>query len=108
VTIELTVTRLKCLNQQCPRRTFADVIPNVIGPRARRTSRVSEIVRLLGHSADGRPSVRLLACFGMAVIGDTVLRHLKRSSPQPGSGALRVVGSMTGRGASARVLGPSW
>jgi len=77
VTIELTVTRLKCLNQQCPRRTFADAIPNVIGPRARRTSRVSEIVRLLGHSTGGRPSERLLACFGMAVSGDAVLPPLR-------------------------------
>jgi Transposase len=30
--------------------------------------------------------------FGMAVSGDTVLRHLKRCSLQPDSGALRVVG----------------
>jgi hypothetical protein len=92
VTIKLTVTRLKCLNRLCSRRTFAGSIPEVTGPRARRTSRVSEIVLLLGHNAGGRPSGRLLACFGMAVSGDTVLRHLKRCSPQPDRGALRVVG----------------
>ena len=92
MTIKLTVTRLKCLNRLCSRRTFAGSIPEVTGPRARRTSRVSEIVLLLGHNAGGRPSGRLLACFGMAVSGDTVLRHLKRCSPQPDRGALRVVG----------------
>ncbi len=63
----------------CSRRTFAGSMPEVTGPTARRTSRVSEIVRLLGHNAGGRPSGRLLACFGMAVSGDTVLRH----GPEP-------------------------
>jgi hypothetical protein len=51
VTIKLTVTRLKCLNRLCSRRTFAGSIPEVTGPRAHRTSRVSEMVRRLGHNA---------------------------------------------------------
>jgi len=71
--IELTVTRLECLNHSCYGRTFAGSIPKVTGPRARWTSRLSEIVRQLGRSAGGRPSERLLARFGKAVSGDTVL-----------------------------------
>jgi transposase len=91
-TIKLTVTRLKCMNPQCLRRTFAGIVPDVTDHLARRTSRVTEIVRLLGHSTGGRPAERLLACFGMAVSDDTVLRHLKLAAPQLDTGTLRVVG----------------
>ncbi|MCW8309383.1 transposase family protein [Acidiphilium sp. PA] len=92
VTIKLTVTRLKCLNQQCTRRTFSGCASNEIVKKARRTSRVAEIVRLLGHSTGGRPAERLLGCFGMVVSDDTVLRCLKSRSATPSATALRVVG----------------
>lgn len=90
--IKLAVTRLKCLNQQCARRTFSGCASNEIVQNARRTSRVAEIVRLLGHSTGGRPAERLLGCFGMVVSDDTVLRCLKSRSATPSATALRVVG----------------
>ena len=108
VTIELTVSRLSCLNQRCPRRTFAGLIPKAINLRARRTSRVSEIVRQLGYRTGGRPSERLLACFGMAVV---VTWFCGTSSGLPHSWAAVPCAwwaSMTSRGARARALGPSW
>ena len=92
MTIKLTVIRLKYVDQACSRGTFAGLVPDVTGLRARRTNRVGEIVRLLGHSTGGRSAERLLACFGMAVSDDTVLRHLKRSRPQRDTGTVRVVG----------------
>jgi hypothetical protein len=58
-TIKLTVTRLKCMNPQCLRRTFAGIVPDVTDRLARRTSRVTEIVRLVwggdkpGHRSAG-------------------------------------------------------
>ncbi|WP_408858643.1 ISL3 family transposase [Acidiphilium sp. PA] len=84
--------RLKCLTQQCGRRTFAGCASNEIVQNARRTSRVAKIVRLLGHSTGGRPAERLLGCFGMMVSDDTVLRCLKNRSATPSATALRVVG----------------
>jgi transposase len=68
VTIKLTVTRLKCLNLLCSRRTFAGSIPGVTGPRARRTSRVSngqtegQISRLktMKRAMYGRAGITLL------------------------------------------------
>ncbi len=92
VTIKLAVTRRKCLNQQCARRTFSGCASNEIDRNARRTSRVAEVVRLLGHRTGGRPAERLLACFGMVVSDDTVLRCLKGRSATSSATPLRVVG----------------
>lgn len=99
MTIKLTVTRLKCLNQQCARRTFSGCASNEIVRNTRRTSRVAEIVRLLGHRAGGRPAERLLSCFGMVASDDTVLRCLKSRSATPAATALR--------GARGRAMEPS-
>jgi transposase len=92
VTIDLVVTRLKCLAEHCSRRTFSADVPDVMAPRARRTSRVIEIVRLLAHSTGGREAERLLACFGMVVSDDTVIRHLKRQFAPLDTTPPRVVG----------------
>ena len=92
MTIKLAVTRLKCLNQQCARRTFSGCASNEVDRNARRTSRVAEVVRLLGHRTGGRQAERLLACFGMVVSNDTVLRCLKGRSATPSATPPRVVG----------------
>jgi methylmalonyl-CoA mutase cobalamin-binding subunit len=39
---------------------------------------MAELVRLLGHTAGGRTSERLLARLGMPVSDDTILRAVKR------------------------------
>ena len=47
-------------------------------PFARRTARLAGIVRLLGHSAGGRPSERLMRRLGMPVSDTTILAGLKK------------------------------
>jgi Transposase len=59
------------------RGTFAARQADRTAPYARRTTRMTGIVRLFGHSAGGRPSERLLARLGMPVGHTTVLRHVK-------------------------------
>ena len=66
------------LNRQCERETFADQLPEVVCPHARRTQRVAELVHLFGHGTGGRPGERLMKRLGMLVSDDTILRHLKR------------------------------
>jgi hypothetical protein len=44
-------------------------------PWARRTNRLREVVRLIGHGMGGRPGERLLSRLGMPVSDDTILRH---------------------------------
>ena len=59
--------RWRCRNQQCDRRIFTERVPALAAPFARRTARLAGIVRLLGHSAGGRPSERLMKRLGMPV-----------------------------------------
>jgi hypothetical protein len=92
VLIQARVTRWRCLNDQCERRTFAERRLDLTAPFARRTTRMAGIVRLFGHAAGGRPSERLLARLGMPVGHTTILRHVKRGA-RGGSATLRVARS---------------
>ena len=93
VTIQARVTRWRCRNEQCDRRIFAERLPTLATPFARRTARLAGIVRLFGHSAGGRPSERLMARLGMPVSDTTILRSVKeRAAAQPNRAVVRVVG----------------
>jgi len=59
VEVRAQMTRWRCRNDRCERRIFAERIPGLAAPFARRTTRLAGIVRLFGHSAGGRPSERL-------------------------------------------------
>jgi transposase len=93
LTVALRVTRLRCRHPGCDRRIFSERLPEVMLPLARRTRWVGEIVRLLGHSAGGRPAEHLLTRLGLTVSDDAVLRHLKTHAVSPPiASPLRVVG----------------
>ena len=62
----------------CSQRTFSDQIASIARSFARRTSRLGEIVSLLGHVTGGRPADRLSHRLGLGVSDDTVLRQLKK------------------------------
>jgi transposase len=74
------MTRWRCRNDRCERRIFAERLPELTTPFARRTARLAGIVRLFGHGAGGRPSERLMTRLGMPVSDTTILRDLKRSA----------------------------
>ncbi|PPD09956.1 MAG: hypothetical protein CTY36_01915 [Methylocystis sp.] len=61
IEVRARLTRWRCRNDRCKRRIFTERIPGLAAPFARRTTRLAGIVRLIGHSAGGRPSERLLA-----------------------------------------------
>jgi transposase len=92
VTVKLRLSRWRCVKQKCKRRTFTDRLPEIASPHARRTTRVAEIVRLLGHSAGGLRGERLMKRLGMPVSDDTILRHLKRYVALGKKTPLRIVG----------------
>ncbi|UXU08793.1 transposase family protein [Agrobacterium tumefaciens] len=79
VTLRLQLSRWRCAYRQCKRQTFTEELPTIASPYARRTTRVPEIVGLLGHSTGGRSGQRLIQRLGMSISDDTILRHLKRS-----------------------------
>jgi transposase len=74
VTIRARLTRWRCQNGHCERRIFAERLPELATPCARRTARMAGIVQLFGHSAAGRPSERLTARHGMPFGHTTILR----------------------------------
>ena len=83
MTIQARVTRWRCRNDQCDRQIFAERVPKLAAPFARRTARLAEIVRLFGHTAGGRPSERLMARLGMPVSDTTILRSVKDRAGSP-------------------------
>lgn len=93
VVVRLKVGRWRCRNPDCERRIFTERLPGIVAPSAQRTVRVCGLVRLIGHSAGGRPAERLMERFGMPVSDTTILRQLT-SSPRdrPAKTSLRVVG----------------
>ncbi len=76
VQIRLRVRRLRCRNHSCPRRVFAERIAG-IPSYLRQTSRLVEIVRVVGYAAGGLPGARLLARLAIRTSDDTVLRRVK-------------------------------
>jgi len=93
VMIRLRSRRWRCRNPACVRKIFTERLPGVASPLARRSSRVIELVRLIGHSAGGRPGERLMERFAMPASDDTILRHLKRGAKErPAAPPLRAVG----------------
>ncbi|WP_408871502.1 ISL3 family transposase [Craurococcus roseus] len=85
----LRVRRFRC--DRCERRTFAERLPDVAAPKARRTGRLARAQAGIGLAVGGEPGARLSSGLAMPVSGDTVLR-LVRKLPAPPRPAPRVVG----------------
>ena len=93
VIISARLARWRCRNQRCDRRIFTERLPGLAAPFARQTARLAGIVRLLGHSAGGRPSERLMRRLGMPVSDTTILRSLKEHArARSDNGAVHVAG----------------
>jgi hypothetical protein len=92
VMVRLQVGRWRCGNGRCARKIFTERVPELTVPFARRTNRLRDVVRLIGHGMGGRPGEKLLSRLGMAVSDDTILRAVKRVDVDTGAVPLRVVG----------------
>ena len=91
VEIHLQTRRFRCRNEQCGRKVFAERLPAVAARKARETTRLCEIVGLVGYALGGLPGERLLNRLGIKSSDDTVLRRVKtrrRGASQP---AVRVL-----------------
>src|SRR3954468_1768846 len=91
VGVELCVRRFYCRNAACARRTFAERLPGLLGPRARRTGRLAEAQGRGGVGLGGEGGARPLQRLAMPASADTVLR-LVRGLPPPEPEPPRVVG----------------
>src|SRR3954449_12974213 len=90
VRVDLHLRRFYCRNAACPRRTFAERLPELIRPHARRTGRLAEAQARVGAALGGEGSARLLQHLAMPASADTVLR-LVRCLPLPEPEPPRVV-----------------
>jgi len=74
----LRVRRFYCRNAACPRRTFAERVPQLVAPFARRTRRLAEAQGRTGAALGGEAGARLLSRLSMPASADTVPRLLNR------------------------------
>ena len=91
--VRLRLARLRCREPTCDQQIFAEWLPGVTEPLLRRTSRVVDLIRAVGHAAGGKPGERLLSRLGLPASDDTVLHHVKhRARANTTRSPLRVVG----------------
>jgi transposase len=91
VRLSLRVRRFRCRVPGCPRRIFAERLPSVVEPYARKTTRLHEILNLVGFAAGGEGGARLLRRLGMRASPSSLLRYV-RGSPEAAHPPPRVVG----------------
>ena len=102
VLIDLKVNRWRCRNAGCEQKILVERLPSVAAVHARKSERLAEIVRLLGHAAGGRPTERLAGRLGLVASRDTVLRHLIDRFPGvTGAPSFEWLESTSGLGAKA-------
>ncbi len=77
VQLRLRVRRFRCLNTQCAKQTFAQPLPDLIAPIARRTNRLTALLGVYAIESGGEPGARLLKAGGTKVSPDTLLRLAK-------------------------------
>ena len=92
VELRLKARRFRCRNRACARKVFAEPIPEVARSHARWTTRVGEIIRLIGYTAGGRPGSRILDRLAIRISHDTVIRTIKASSEAWASDPVRHLG----------------
>lgn len=78
VRLKLCVRRFYCRNDHCRQRTFAERLPSLLGPHARRTRRLTAAQSTVGIAVGGEAGARLLTQLSMPVSADTILRLVRR------------------------------
>ncbi len=91
VVLRLGVRKFFCLRLSCPRKVFAERLPDLVQPWARVSNRLLEELKAIGLSASAEVSERLAPRLGMKVKAPTLLRYLRSISP-PSDAPVRVLG----------------
>lgn len=91
MTLRLRIRRFYCHDRACRRRTFAESLPQLMPPRARRTRRLAQAQTRIGLAAGGEAGARLTDHLGMQTSPDTILRLVRRL-PLPSVDRPRAVG----------------
>jgi transposase len=91
VAVRIRARRFICARPACPRRTFAERLPGVARPFARRCERLADAQRQVALALGGEAGARLSVRLAMPTSADTLLR-LATSATRAGTPAPRVLG----------------
>lgn len=91
VVLDVQVRRFRCLTPSCPRRLFAERLPDLVAPRARRSHGLRQALEEIAFAAGGEAGARLAHTLGMPTSPDTLLR-LIRAAPCPDVEPATVIG----------------
>jgi transposase len=91
VTLRVEVRRFFCSNRRCARAIFAERLPDLAAPHARRTNAQHALLLDVACALGGQPGARLAVRHGVATSRATLLRLVHRA-PLPPVGMPRVLG----------------
>ena len=91
VTLVIHARRFFCRTPTCPRRTFRERLPALVGPGARRSHGLLATLTRIGMALGGKPGARLARQLGMPASNQTLLR-LVRAAPLPVVATPRIIG----------------
>ena len=83
VMLRLRVRKFVCRNALCPRKVFAERLPELVQPWARVSNRLLEELKAIGLAASAEVSERLAPRLGMKVKAPTLLRYLRTIPDAP-------------------------
>jgi transposase len=85
--LQLIVRKLVCRNPSCKRRIFTERLPDLVAVYARKTLRLTAVLRAIGIALGGQAGGRLAARLGLPTSATTLLR-LVRGAALPQAPAL--------------------
>lgn len=91
VRLVLTVRKFFCDMDTCVRRIFTERLPGVVAPYARRTARLTEVLRLLAFALGGEAGTRVVERLALSASPATLLRLIRQTS-LPDTAPPRVLG----------------
>jgi len=80
VRLLLEVRKFRCPQRECPRRIFTERLPDLVEPYARKTTRLHEVLELVGFALGGEAGTRLIRRLGMTASPTTLLRYIRNAA----------------------------
>jgi transposase len=91
VRIQLTVRKFVCRNATCLRRICTERLPDLVAPSARKTQRLTTVLRGISLALGGQAGARLAARLRLPTSPSTLLR-LVQTAPMPRTPVVQAVG----------------
>ena len=83
IVLRLCVRKFFCWTATCPRKVFAERLPDLVQPWARVSNRLLEELKAIGLAASAEVSERLAPRLGMKIKASTLLCYLRTMKDAP-------------------------